>query len=89
MSLLLSFTPSAWKDYQYWHDQDKKTLKRIHQLINAVMREPFEGVGKPEPLLGNLAGFWSRRIDERHRLVYTVTAADVTIIACRGHYGDH
>lgn len=86
MIRVLSFTPSAWKDYQYWQGQDRKTLKRINLLINASIREPFEGIGKPEPLLGNLSGFWSRRIDDKHRLVYAVTEADFTVLACRGHY---
>lgn len=86
MSRLLSFTPSAWADYQYWQGQDKKTLKRINLLVNAALREPFVGIGKPEPLLGNLSGFWSRRVDEKHRLVYAVTDAELTVIACRGHY---
>ena len=86
MSRVLSFTPTAWEDYQYWQGQDRKTLKRINLLINASIRDPFEGIGKPEPLLGSLSGFWSRRIDDKHRLVYAVTDADFTVLACRGHY---
>ena len=66
----------------------KKTLGRIHLLIEAARREPFAGIGKPEPLLGNLAGYWSRRIDDTHRLVYAVDDADFDVIACRGHYDD-
>ncbi len=81
-----SFTPSAWDDYIYWQGQDKKTLKRINNLIKECQRTPFEGIGKPEALLGDLSGFWSRRIDEQHRLVYAVTDAEITIIACRYHY---
>lgn len=81
-----SFTPSAWDDYIYWQSQDKKTLKRINNLIKESQRTPFEGIGKPEALLGDLSGFWSRRIDEQHRLVYAVTDAEITIIACRYHY---
>ena len=81
-----SFTPSAWEDYVYWQGQDKKTLKRINNLIKECQRTPFEGIGKPEALLGDLSGFWSRRIDEQHRLVYAVTDAEITIIACRYHY---
>ena len=65
----IRFTPAAWADYTYWQTQDKKTLRRINTLIEAAAREPFAGIGKPEPLLGNLAGYWSRRIDETHRLV--------------------
>ena len=81
-----SFTPSAWDDYIYWQSQDKKTLKRINNLIKESQRTPFEGIGKPEALLGDLSGFWSRRIDEQHRLVYAATDAEITIIACRYHY---
>lgn len=81
-----SFTPSAWDDYIYWQSQDKKTLKRINNLIKEYQRTPFEGIGKPEALLGDLSGFWSRRIDEQHRLVYATTDAEITIIACQYHY---
>ncbi len=88
MARSIRFTPAAWDDYTYWQGQDKKTLKRINALIEAVTREPFTGIGKPEPLLGNLAGYWSRRIDDMHRLVYTVEDADLDVIACRGHYDD-
>ena len=70
----------------YWQGLDKKTLKRIHALIDAARRDPFRGFGKPERLVGNLSGFWSRRIDETHRLVYAVDDADLTVIACRHHY---
>jgi toxin YoeB len=65
---------------------DKKTLKRINLLIDAALRDPFEGIGKPEPLLGNLSGYWSRRIDDVHRLVYAIDNVELTVIACRGHY---
>jgi len=81
-----SFTPSAWDDYVYWQSQDKKTLRRINSLIKECQRTPFEGIGKPEALLGDLSGFWSRRIDEQHRLVYAATDAEITILACRYHY---
>jgi toxin YoeB len=84
----IQFVPDAWEDYLYWHDQDKKTLKRINLLINAAIREPFSGIGKPEPLRGNLSGYWSRRIDDTHRLVYRVTDTELVIIACRFHYDD-
>lgn len=86
MARLLTFTPAAWDDYVYWQGQDKKTLKRINELVRDVMRAPFEGIGKPEPLRENLAGYWSRRIDDTHRLVYAVGKTHVTIIACRYHY---
>lgn len=81
-----SFTPTAWGDYVYWQNQDKKTLKRINTLIKECLRTPFDGIGKPEPLLGDLAGLWSRRIDEKNRLVYEVTDVAITIISCRYHY---
>jgi toxin YoeB len=68
--------------------QDKKTLKRINLLIEATRRDPFSGIGKPEPLLGNLSGYWSRRIDEVNRLVYATDDIDLDVIACRGHYDD-
>ncbi len=83
---LLSWTDAAWDDYLYWQTQDKKTLKRINNLINDVRRSPFEGIGKPEPLKENLSGFWSRRIDDTNRLVYAVDDQAITIIACRYHY---
>jgi len=82
----LAWTDEAWSDYIYWQGQDKKTLKRINKLISNVVRIPFEGIGKPEPLKENLSGFWSRRIDDSHRLVYAMTETDITIIACRYHY---
>jgi toxin YoeB len=86
MTRKVLFTPDAWDDYLYWQGQDKKTLKRINQLIKEVQRTPFEGIGKPEPLLGNLSGFWSRRIDDTNRLVYEATDEQVNVIACRYHY---
>ncbi len=82
------FTPSAWADYVYWQGQDKKTLKRINSLLEAAAREPFSGIGKPEPLRGDLSGFWSRRIDDVNRLVYQATETELQIVACRYHYGD-
>jgi toxin YoeB len=86
MTRKLAWTDDAWSDYLYWQSQDKKTLKRINKLIEATIRVPFEGVGKPEPLKENLAGFWSRRIDDTHRLVYDVDDEYLTILACRYHY---
>lgn len=70
----------------YWQTQDKKTLKRINKLIDAVKRDPFKGIGDPEPLKQNLSGFWSRRIDHTNRLVYRVDNETITIISCRYHY---
>jgi toxin YoeB len=86
MTKNLGWTEEGWKDYVYWQSQDKKTLKRINKLIDNMLRTPFEGLGKPEPLKENLSGFWSRRIDDTNRLVYAVTDQYVTIIACRYHY---
>jgi len=86
MTRRLTFTPDAWEDYLYWQGQDKKTLKRINQLLREIMREPFEGIGKPEPLRENLSGYWSRRIDDTHRLIYAVEQMMIVIIACRYHY---
>lgn len=86
MSRILAWTDEAWADYLYWQKQDQKTLKRINKLIGETMRIPFEGIGKPEPLRENLAGFWSRRIDDTNRLVYAVDDVYLTIISCRYHY---
>jgi toxin YoeB len=86
MTKKLVWTDAAWSDYLYWQGQDKKTLKRINKLIAGTIKEPFIGIGKPEPLRENLAGFWSRRIDESNRLVYAVNDEYLTIIACRYHY---
>ncbi|MDW3686104.1 Txe/YoeB family addiction module toxin [Cupriavidus sp. CV2] len=86
MSRRVLFTPDAWEDYLYWQGQDRKTLKRINQLIKDAQRTPFEGIGKPEPLVGNLTGFWSRRIDDTNRLVYDVIEDRINIVACRYHY---
>lgn len=85
-SRLLCWTDDAWRDYVYWQRQDRKTLKRINKLILDVKRTPFEGIGKPEALKENLTGFWSRRIDDTNRLVYTVDDRSITILSCRYHY---
>ena len=77
----------AWNDYIYWQTQDKKILKRINNLIKDIQRNPFDGIGKPEPLRNNLSGLWSRRIDEEHRIVYLIEETRVLIFSCRGHYG--
>lgn len=76
----------AWSDYLYWQSQDKKTLKRINSLIKEIQRDHFNGKGKPEPLKGTLAGYWSRRIDSENRIVYTIDDSYILIIACKGHY---
>jgi toxin YoeB len=83
----LIFTESAWSDYQWFQERDRQLLKRINALIKDVVRSPFEGIGKPEALKADLSGFWSRRINEEHRLVYTIKEGDVVIVACRYHYG--
>ncbi|WP_407670584.1 Txe/YoeB family addiction module toxin [Paraburkholderia megapolitana] len=80
------WTAEAWDDYVYWQGQDKKTLRRINQLIKEMQRTPFEGIGKPEPLKENLAGLWSRRIDDTNRLVYEVAGPQLNVISCRYHY---
>lgn len=80
------WTSTAWKDYLYWQSTDKKKLKRINELIKSTLREPFTGIGNPEPLKHDLQGFWSRRIDSEHRLVYSFENDNLEIIACRYHY---
>jgi toxin YoeB len=80
------WTQAAWPDCLYWQEQDRKTLRRINLLIRDTLRSPFVGIGKPEALRENLSSFWSRRIDDTHRLVYAVDKDDLTIIACRYHY---
>jgi toxin YoeB len=80
------FSKNAWEDYVYWQTEDKKTLKKINALIKDIQRTPYEGIGKPEPLKFDLAGYWSRRIDLEHRLVYQVDDSDILIYTCRFHY---
>jgi len=82
----LTWTDESWDDYLYWQTHDKKTLKRINLLIKDLRRDPFGGLGKPEPLKYELSGCWSRRITDEHRLVYEVIENSVVIIACRFHY---
>lgn len=86
MTRKLAWVDDAWDDYLYWQGQDRKTLKRINKLITETSRDPFEGIGKPEQLKENLTGFWSRRIDDNHRLVYAIDDDYLTVIACRYHY---
>lgn len=78
----------AWEDYLYWQTQDKKTLKRINELIKDIDRNGYKCKGKPEPLKGNLTGFWSVRIDQKNRLVFKIEAGAMEIAQCRTHYGD-
>lgn len=82
----LIFAQEAWEDYMYWQESDKKTLKRINDLIKAISKEPYVGIGDPEPLKFNWSGFWSRRINREHRLVYMVENDAVLIAQCRYHY---
>lgn len=84
--MILSWAENAWEDYLYWQQADKKILKRINTLIKSIKREPFEGLGDPEPLKHNWTGYWSRRIDRQHRLVYKVTSETIIIVQCRYHY---
>ena len=82
------FTDNGWKDYIYWQTEDRKTLKKINQLIEDICRNGNNGIGKPEPLTGNLSGFWSRRINDKDRLIYKIDTDNVYILACRYHYDD-
>ena len=82
----VAFSERGWAHYLYWQETDRKQLARINRLIKECLRHPFEGTGKPEPLRGDLSGFWSRRIDRQHRLVYRVTDTALEIAQCRYHY---
>ncbi|WP_428769850.1 Txe/YoeB family addiction module toxin [Treponema sp. HNW] len=86
--MIKAWDEEAWADYIHWQTEDKRTLKRINQLIKDIERNGHSGLGKPEPLKGNLSGFWSRRIDERNRLVYRIAGDEIQIIQCRTHYGE-
>ncbi|MDR2615751.1 MAG: Txe/YoeB family addiction module toxin [Oscillospiraceae bacterium] len=88
MSKHIDFQERGWNDYLYWQAQDKKVLKRINALIKDIERGGYDGTGKPEPLRGDMDGWWSRRIDEMNRLVYRVNDETVEIAQCRGHYDD-
>ena len=78
----------AWNDYLYWQKQDKKTLKRINELLKDIDRNAYDGIGKPERLAENLSGYWSRRIDDKNRIVYKIENNQITIIQCGSHYRD-
>ena len=82
----LIFSQDAWDDYLHWQKTDRRLLNRVNPLIREVLRSPFEGIGKPEPLKHGLAGYWSRRINDEHRLVYNVEGESVMIAQCRYHY---
>lgn len=82
----ITFTKNAWEDYISWQVEDRKVLNRINQLIKEISRTPFDGIGSPEPLKFDLAGYWSRRINREHRLVYQFKNNEILILACRFHY---
>lgn len=84
--MILVFSSRAWEHYLFWQETDKTMVRKINVLIRECLRHPFEGTGKPEPLRGDLSGFWSRRIDREHRLVYRATATALEIAQCRYHY---
>lgn len=82
----VKFSSNGWEDYLHWQSADKTILKRINRLVEEIKRDPFGGIGKPEPLKHHLSGFWSRRIDDRHRLVYAIENETLLIAQCRDHY---
>ena len=84
--MMVSWAETAWEDYRYWQPTDKRILKRIHSLLQAIQRQPFEGLGAPEPLKHPWSGYWSRRIDREHRLVYKATEDALIVVQCRYHY---
>ena len=84
--MVITFTENAWEDYVYWQSIDKKTVKKINELLKDIQRTPFSGIGKPEALKYDLSGYWSRRIDPVHRLVYQVVEKELLIYSCRFHY---
>lgn len=84
--MILSWAENAWDDYLYWQATDKKMLKRINMLIKDIQRHPLEGIGEPEPLKHHWSGYWSRRIDKDHRIVYMPTDEAIYIVQCRYHY---
>lgn len=83
-----AFTDIGWEDYLYWQTEDRKTLRKINTLLKDIERNSNEGIGKPEPLTGDLSGFWSRRINQKDRLIYALEMDQIIIIACRYHYDD-
>ncbi|PKP10366.1 MAG: Txe/YoeB family addiction module toxin [Bacteroidetes bacterium HGW-Bacteroidetes-4] len=84
--MIITFTENAWDDYLYWQKTDKKAVKKINSLLKEIRRTPFEGTGKPEALKYDLSGYWSRRLENEHRLVYQVSENEIIIYACRFHY---
>ena len=88
MSLKIIFTQMAWEEYLSWQSEDKKTLKRINQLLQDIMRNGNQGIGKPERLRGDLSEYWSRRIDEKNRIVYRILEESIEVVQCKTHYAD-
>lgn len=88
MSKQLAFMPEAWEEYIHWQMQDRKTLKRINSILKDIDRQPFDGIGKPEPLTADKQGYWSRRIDAENRIIYKVEPDQIVILQCGGHYDD-
>ena len=86
--MIKSWSDEAWEDFEYWTNQDKRTLKRILQLLKDIDRNGYDSIGKPEPLRGNLSGYWSVRIDDKNRLVFKIVNDTIFIAQCRTHYGD-
>ena len=86
--MIKSWTDDAWEDFEYWTSQDRRTLRRILQLLKDIDRNGYEGIGKPEPLRGDLGGYWSRRIDSENRIVYKIENGILKIVQCGSHYRD-
>jgi len=84
----LLWADRGWEDYLSWQEVDIKTLRRLNKIINDIKRSPFEGLGKPEPLCGELSGWWSRRIDDTNRVIYRIKGGAIEINQCRGHYDE-
>ncbi len=84
--MIISFTTKSWEDYNLWEKEDKKIFKKLQRLIKETLRNPFDGIGKPEPLKNNLSGYWSKRINDEHRLVYKIEENQLIIISCKYHY---
>ncbi|MDR2977159.1 MAG: Txe/YoeB family addiction module toxin [Streptococcaceae bacterium] len=84
--MIKAFSSSAWNDYLYWQTQDKKTLRKLNELIKSIDRDPFSGIGKPEPLREDLSGKWSRRIDEKNRIIYSIDETTIYIFSCKDHF---
>lgn len=88
LKMIKAWSDMAWEDYLYWQQQDKKTLKRIHKLLDDIDRNGYDGIGKPERLSGKLSSYWSRRIDDKNRIVYRIVGDTIQIIQCGSHYRD-